>query len=254
MAIDLAFLDARLHKDRRVVWHESIGSTMVEAARLAAEGWASGTVVGAEEQTAGQGRMGRIWHSEKGLGLYFTVILRLPLAPQHLPVLTLALGLAVSDTVRLLGGTPCDLRWPNDLLVDGKKCAGILTQLQGSAVLAGIGLNVNQAEFPEDVAHVATSLALATGKQHRREPLLVYLLGAIDSFARVLTTSGVEPILQMFENCSSYVRGRRVVVDEAGGPVEGVTEGLTPAGFLQLRKDDGALVTILAGGVRPARG
>lgn len=253
MAIDLAFVDSRL-KERRVVWHESIGSTMVEAALRADEGWASGSVVGAEEQTAGQGRLGRAWHSEKGLGLYFTVILRLPLSPEHLPVLTLALGLAVSDTVRLLGGTPCDLRWPNDLMVDDRKCAGILTQLHGSAVLAGIGLNVNQTQFPEDVANVATSLALATGKQHRREPLLVYLLGAIDSFTKVLTTSGVEPILQMFENCSSYVRGRRVVVDQTGGPIEGVTEGLTAAGFLQLRKDDGTLTTMLAGGVRPARG
>lgn len=253
MAIDLAFVDSRL-KERRVVWLESTGSTMVEAARRADEGWASGSVVGAEEQTSGQGRLGRAWYSEKGSGLYFTVILRLPLSPEHLPVLTLALGLAVSDTVRLLGGTPCDLRWPNDVMMDDRKCAGILTQLHGSAVLAGIGLNVNQTQFPEDVANVATSLAMVTGKQHRREPLLVYLLGAIDSFARVLTTSGVEPILQMFENCSSYVRGRRVVVDQPGGPVEGVTEGLTPAGFLQLRKGDGTLTTILAGGVRPARG
>jgi len=86
----------------------------------------------------------------------------------------------------------------------------------------------------------------------RREPLLVYLLGAIDSFAKVLVSSGVEPILQMFENSSSYVRGRRVVVDQANGPLEGVTAGLTPAGFLQLQTASGSLVTILAGGVRPA--
>jgi BirA family biotin operon repressor/biotin-[acetyl-CoA-carboxylase] ligase len=253
MAIDLAFIQSRL-AHRQFYWHESIDSTMTEAARLAAEGCPSGTVVGAEEQTAGQGRLGRTWHSPKESGLYFTIVLRLPLAPSHVPVLTLALGLAVADTVRLLGGTQCDLRWPNDLMVDDKKCAGILAQLSADAVLAGIGINVNQTEFPPDVAPVATSLAIATGREQRREPLLVYLLGAIDSFTKMLTTSGIEPILQMFENSSSYVRGRRVVVDQANGPIAGVTAGLTPSGFLQLRKDDGTLVTILAGGVRPAAG
>lgn len=252
MGIDLEFVRSRL-PGRRIEWLESTGSTMTEAARLAEAGCASGTVVGAEEQTGGQGRLGRSWHSPKGAGLYFTVVLRLPLSPEHLPVLTLALGLAMSDTVRLLGGTPCDLRWPNDLMIDDRKCAGILTQLQGQAVLAGIGINVNQTEFPPEVAGLATSLALATGREQRREPLLVYLAGAIDSFSRMLVTSGVEPILQMFENSSSYVRDRRVVVEQATGNIEGVTAGLTPAGFLQLRLRDGSLTTILAGGVRPAR-
>lgn len=251
MAIDLDFVRERL-PGRRIHWLDTIGSTMTAAARLEEEGCPSGTVVGAEEQSSGQGRLGRAWHSPKDAGLYFTVILRLPLPPERLPVLTLALGLAVSDTLRLLAGAAADLRWPNDVLLDGRKCAGILTQLHGGAVLAGIGINVNQAAFPPEVAPLATSLALATGQPHRREPLLVYLLGAIDSFAGVLITSGIEPILQMFENCSSYVRGRRVVVEQPGGHLEGVTAGLTPAGFLLLRQDNGALATIVAGGVRPA--
>ncbi len=251
MAIDLDFVRSRT-KYRRIDWHDSLPSTMTEAARLADEGVEAGTVVGAEEQTAGQGRLGRSWHSESGAGLYCTTILRPSLAPDRLPVLTLALGLAVSDTVRLVGGTPCDLRWPNDVMIDDRKCAGILTHLQGTAVLAGIGLNVNQRSFPEDVAGTATSLALATGRKHGREPLLAYLLGAIDSFVSVLLTSGVEPILQMFENSSSYVRGRRVIVEQDSGVERGVTDGLTPAGFLQLRRDDGSRITILAGGVRPA--
>lgn len=252
MGIDLEFVRSRL-PGRRIDWLDTAGTTMIEAARLADEGCPSGTVVGAEEQTEGQGRLGRSWHSPKDTGLYFTVVLRLPLAPSHLPVLTLALGLAASDTVRLLAGAPADLRWPNDLMIDDRKCAGILTQLHDGAVLAGIGINVNQTEFPAEVAGFATSLALSTGRPQRREPLLVYLLGAIDSFARVLTTSGVEPILQMFENSSSYVRDRRVVVEQASGNLEGVTAGLTPAGFLQLRLDNGTVTTIVAGGVRPAR-
>jgi birA, biotin-[acetyl-CoA-carboxylase] ligase region len=249
--MNLDFVRARM-PERKIYWHGSVSSTMTEAARLAAEGCPSGTVVGAEEQTAGQGRFGRSWVSEKGLGLYFTVVLRLPLAPERLPVLTLALGLAVSDTLRLIAGVGCDLRWPNDVLIDERKCAGILVQLQDSVILAGIGLNVNQLHFPDDISSQATSLALATGREHRREPLLVYLLGAIDSFNNVLLTSGIEPILQMFENSSSYARGRRVVVDQADGRVEGITEGLTPAGFLKIRKANGEIFTVLAGGVRPA--
>lgn len=251
MGIDLEFVQSRL-PGRRIEWRESVGSTMLEAARLADEDCPSGTVIGAGEQTAGQGRLGRNWHSEKDAGLYFTVVLRLPIAPDKLPVLTLALGLAVSDTVRVLAGLPCDLRWPNDLMIEDRKCAGILAQLHGKAVLAGIGINVNQNAFPDDVAMTATSLAIAAGHPHQREPLLVYLLGAIDGFTRILITSGVEPILQMFENSSSYIRGRRVTVDQATGPIQGTTDGLTPAGFLQLRKDDGSRITIVAGGVRPA--
>jgi BirA family biotin operon repressor/biotin-[acetyl-CoA-carboxylase] ligase len=252
MAIDLEFVRSRL-PGRRIEWLDTTGSTMTEAARLEEEGCPSGTVIGAEEQTSGQGRLGRAWHSPKDAGLYFTVLLRLPLAPERLPVLTLALGLAVSDTLRLLAGAHADLRWPNDVMIDDRKCAGILTQLHGEAVLAGVGINVNQTSFPPDVASIATSLAIAAGRPQQREPLLVYLLGAIDSFAKVLITSGVEPILQMFENCSSYVRDRRVIIEQPAGTLEGVTAGLTPAGFLQLRQDNGTLTTIIAGGVRPAR-
>ncbi|HBY63579.1 MAG TPA: biotin--[acetyl-CoA-carboxylase] ligase [Solibacterales bacterium] len=250
MALDVPFLQAKL-ANRQVQWLESVDSTMYAASRLAAAGAPSGSVVGAEEQTGGQGRFGRTWCSEKETGLYFTVVLRLPLEPRHVPVVTLALGLAVSDTLRLLAGVPADLRWPNDVMLNGRKCAGILTHFDNGAVLAGIGLNVNQQSFPPDIAPLATSLRIETGREHAREPLLVYLLGAIDSFSRVLTTSGVEPILQMFENSSSYVRGRRVAVDQAEGTITGTTAGLTPGGFLQLTKDSGETVTILAGGVRP---
>lgn len=247
MSLNLDWVRGRL-PGRRIEWLDRTGSTMLEAARLAAEGCPSGTVVGAEEQTAGQGRLGRSWHSEPGAGLYFSVVLRLAIPPAQLPVLTLALGLAAADAVRLLGGTPCDLRWPNDVLIGDKKVAGILVQLHGSAVVAGIGLNVNQESFPPELADIATSLRLESGCEHQREALLVYLLSSIDSFVKVLVTSGVEPILQAFENRSTYVRNRHVIVDSG---ISGITDGLTPAGFLVLKRDDGTRETILAGGVRP---
>lgn len=135
---------------RRIEWHERIDSTMTEAARLAAAGAPSGTVIGAEEQTAGQGRHGRSWHSEPGSGLYVSIILRRQFTPTTLPVVTLALGLAVTEAILKATDLACDLRWPNDVLIQSKKCAGILTRLEGSAIIAGIGMNVNHSRFPKN--------------------------------------------------------------------------------------------------------
>src|SRR5277367_1474362 len=103
--------------NHRIDWHSTLGSTMTEASRLAAAGCESGTIVGAEEQTAGQGRYGRVWHSEPGAGLYVSIILRNLFSPDSLPVVTLALGLAVSEAIQKACDVACDLRWPNDVLV-----------------------------------------------------------------------------------------------------------------------------------------
>src|SRR5277367_2641573 len=132
MEFDLTSLRAQA-PGRRIDWHTVIGSTMTEASRLAAAGASSGTVVGAEEQTAGQGRHGRVWHSQAGLGLYLSIILRRQFNPAALPVVTLALGLAVREAILKAADLACDLRWPNDVLLQSRKCAGILTTLDGSA-------------------------------------------------------------------------------------------------------------------------
>jgi BirA family transcriptional regulator, biotin operon repressor / biotin---[acetyl-CoA-carboxylase] ligase len=246
----------RLHMpDRYIEWHAVIGSTMTEASRLAASGAPSGTVVGAEEQTAGQGRHGRTWHSEPGSGLYVSVILRHQLTPATLPVVTLALGLAVSGAILQATDLACDLRWPNDVLIPSKKsegkCAGILTLLEGSAIIAGIGINVNQSQFPVELGGIATSLRIASGRVHSRETLLLELLPSIDRYCELLERDGREPILKMFSSASSYVTGRRVCVDQAGSALRGTTAGLSDSGFLILRGDDGRNNLIVAGGVRP---
>jgi len=236
---------------RTIVWFESAGSTMTEAARLAGEGCPSGTLVLAEEQTAGLGRLGRSWHSEKEAGLYASVVLRLPLAPDGLPVVALALGLAVQEAIQHCTGVICDLRWPNDVLVGGRKCAGILVQLQDGALIAGIGINVNHAAFPAELAGIATSLRMVSGGAHAREHLLVNLLEAVDVFTKILVEDGREQILNLYSRASSYVRGRRVQVDQGSSSLAGTTEGLDPSGFLIVRSDSGARQVILAGGVRP---
>src|SRR5258708_33702741 len=109
--------------NHRIDWHPSVGSTMTEASHLATAGCASGTTVGADEQTAGQGRYGRAWHSEPGSGLYVSVVLRYAFSPEALPVITLALGLAVTEAIQNTTNIACDLRWPNDVLIHDKKCA-----------------------------------------------------------------------------------------------------------------------------------
>ncbi|MBK5291593.1 MAG: biotin--[acetyl-CoA-carboxylase] ligase [Acidobacteriia bacterium] len=250
MPLELEPVQRRL-PDHTIHWFASTGSTMTEAARLAAAGCASGTVVGADEQTAGIGRQGHLWHSEPGNGLYVSIVLRQQFPVDAFPGLTLAIGLAVREAVLEASGIQCDLRWPNDLLVDGRKCAGILLRMEAPALIAGIGINVNHAAFPEDLASRATSLRLAGGRTIAREDLLVQVLEAVDRYCRLILEEGIQPVLRLFTQASSYVSGRRVIVDEGGSILNGTTAGLDAAGFLLLRRDNGKLVKILAGGVRP---
>jgi BirA family biotin operon repressor/biotin-[acetyl-CoA-carboxylase] ligase len=161
----------------------------------------------------------------------------------------LALGLAAKQGIEALTSLAVDLRWPNDVLVDGQKCAGILAHWESEAIIAGIGINVSQTEFPEGLDTPATSLLLR-GARVKREDLLVELLEAIDSFMDVLSHH-TDEILRRFAEASSYAQGRRVRVNQEGRTLEGVTCGLDASGFLLLREDSGAQTTILAGGIRP---
>lgn len=236
---------------RQIEWHDTIDSTMRRAAELARGGCTAGTVVAARQQTAGQGRLGRSWDSRPG-GLYFTMVLRPRLEPAQLPLATLALGLAVADILQTFCGVTADLRWPNDVLIGDRKLAGILAQYQDGALLAGIGLNVNQRSFPPELARNAISLALETGSEQDPEFLLQALAASIESHLKILETSGAAAILRLFEAASSYCAGRRVTVELPGSEIRGTTAGLTPEGFLAVRRDDGTQFTVTAGGVRPA--
>ena len=235
---------------RQVEWFDSTDSTMIVAARLVREGCASGTVVGADEQTAGIGRAGHSWYSEPGSGLYVSMVLRLALGSESLPLVMLALGLATQHAIADVTGLAPDLRWPNDVLLGEKKCAGILAQIEGDAVIAGIGINVGHSGFPEDIAALATSLRLA-GVSVSREVLLAALVTAVEESCGVLTSSGPTAICDAFTRASTYAQGRRVRVEQDDAILEGVTAGLDASGFLLLRQDNGTVTKILAGGVRP---
>jgi len=250
MPFDLAVVRARL-PGRPIDWFSSVSSTMTLAARMAHDGCPSGTVVGADGQVAGIGRHGHTWHSEAEAGLYASIVLRVPLGSSDLPLVMLALGLAAQEAIVQVSGLAADLRWPNDVLIHGKKCAGILAVLEANAIVAGIGVNVNHTLFPADIQPLATSLLLE-GKRVEREELLIALVNAIDDCVRVLVEQGPQAILKMFTRASSYAEGRRVRVEKQGAVIEGVTCGLDASGFLVVREDNGRETTILAGGVRPA--
>lgn len=229
-------------------------STNTIALRLAAEGEPHGTLVIAEEQTAGRGRLGRAWYSEKTSGIYLSIILRPPLAPQQAPLLTLAAGLAARDAVAEVTALPVDLRWPNDLLTGGRKFCGILTELQAEAqrihhVVVGIGVNVNHAKIPSELEKIATSLRLAAGRPVSRLELLAHLLTAFDRTYNRLLEEGPAPLVARFGEVSSYARDKRVRVVAPREEFTGVTAGLDAMGSLLVRRDDGQVVPVLAGDV-----
>ena len=218
---------------RAIDYFPSVDSTM-----RAAVGRAAGYVVVAGEQTAGQGRHGHAWHSEADSGLYCSLVL------EPMPVLTLALGLATADAIAHATGVECDLRWPNDVMLGGKKVGGILVQLSGAIAIAGIGINLNQKAFPAELEALATSLKTHTDAAG----ILIALLREVDRY----TSEDPEDILRLFTHASSYACGRRVRVDQPDGVIEGTTAGLDASGFLIVRKDDGTDTLIVAGGVRAA--
>ncbi len=137
------------------------------------------------------------------------------------------------------------------MLIGGRKAAGILVELHGGVAVAGIGVNVNQSEFPPELAPLATSIRIETGREHAREALLAATVQHIEGYCGVLRQQGRAAIIRAFTRVSSYARGKRVRVEQPGAVLRGVTEGLDSSGFLLVRTDDGALSVVIAGGVRP---
>jgi len=232
------------------------GSTNSLASDAAAAGAPEGSVFVAEQQTAGRGRAGHQWHSPHSDGIYCSVVLRPAMAPADVLILSLAVGLAIVAAVKEIApDLSPDLKWPNDVLIGGKKVCGILTEMNAEAtrvrhIVVGVGINVNQQDFPEDLQQIATSLRLESGKEWSRVGLCAALLKSLEREYRALQEGpqARESILQRFAEQSSWVRGKAVRIEE-NGAFEGVTEGLDSRGFLQVRTPQG-LATIVSGTVR----
>jgi BirA family transcriptional regulator, biotin operon repressor / biotin---[acetyl-CoA-carboxylase] ligase len=232
-----------------------IGSTNTAAMAAAAEDAPEGTVFLAEEQTAGRGRGSNSWLSSRSSGIYCSAILRPSLPPSDALVLSLAAGLAVQAAIRQVDSrVNPDLKWPNDVLIEGKKVCGILTEMNSEAtrvryVVVGIGINVNQAGFPEELS--ATSLRLVTGSEWSRVELAAALLKSLDREYRevIENPDARSSILRRFAENSSWVTGKEVRIEEPGLALVGVTAGLDERGFLLVRTERGAQ-TVLSGTVR----
>jgi BirA family biotin operon repressor/biotin-[acetyl-CoA-carboxylase] ligase len=253
-------LASQLHSTifgKHIHHYYKIGSTNTVAMDAASAGAPEGSVFLAEQQTAGRGRGANQWHSERSVGIYCSALLRPVLPPSDVLILSLAAGLAVHSAVQEIDSRVLpDLKWPNDVLIDGKKVCGILTEMNAEVtrvrhVVVGIGINVNQSSFPADLQTVATSLCLATGREWSRVELCAALLKSLDREYRNLLENpdAATSILRRFQERSSSVRGRQVEVEENGGFV-GVTEGLDSRGFLQVRTAQG-MRAVLSGTVRP---
>jgi BirA family biotin operon repressor/biotin-[acetyl-CoA-carboxylase] ligase len=236
---------------------ESIDSTMREAAERAEAGAPEGTLILAGQQTAGRGRLGRSWVSEPGAGLYFSLILRPPVPAAQSVVLTLALGLGVARAIGEVCGRKCDIRWPNDVLLNDKKCSGILVELSGASdrveyVIAGIGINVNHASMAPALSLSATSLRIETGCEYPLDVVLGAVLRHGERYYGMFLERGAAAITDAFSRASTYADGKKVVVENMDSRIYGTTAGLESSGVLRLRREDGLIEPILAGSVRPA--
>lgn len=226
---------------------ESCPSTQIVAHQLAQEDAPDGTVVLTEEQTAGRGRLARKWHSAANKGIWMSVILRPDVVPQKAPQFTLVTAVAVVRAIEQVIGLKPEIKWPNDILLDGKKCTGILTELQSDAdgiqaLIIGIGLNVNQSleDFDPEVQDIATSLKMQGGEDVDRKQLVSSILYHLEQYSDLYIAEGFGMLKLMWESYSSTI-GRPVRARMAKETLEGMAEGITEDGVLQLRTPDGKL-------------
>lgn len=233
--------------------YETVSSTNTLAADWAAQGTPEGSVVVTEHQQAGRGRLGRRWDAAAGQNLMFSVVLRPTLSPEQFGLITLAASLAVAEVVAPFT-TPIEpvIKWPNDVLLDGLKCCGMLLESvwsghrggAPSVVILGIGLNVNQAQFPRPLGDRATSLLLAIGRLVPRPPLFARLLERLEHRYQQLATDAAA--IRTAYEARMHRRGRLVtlLLTHTGPPtgpdrVEGRVLGVTETGALRLQTDTG---------------
>lgn len=229
-----------------IVYFREVASTNDAAHELGRTGASDGAVVVADSQTAGRGRRRRSWVSPARKGLYVSVLLRPAGGPGEAgAAVQLAAGIAVAEALEpRLSRRPL-LRWPNDCYCDDRKLAGVLVEAGATGdrldfLVCGIGVNVNHeaTDFPEELRSRATSLRLLAGHVHRRLPILVDLLHALDRWEGVWRRHGLEPIRQRWLELSPESRGGRVEVQTERGRIRGHAEGLAPSGALRVRVDD----------------
>jgi len=226
---------------------ESTDSTQKVAHRLAQEGCPDGTLVIAEEQTNGRGRLARVWHSPKYTGIWMSLVLRPKLPPAKAPQFTLIAAVAVAQAIEDVCKISPDIKWPNDLLLNGKKITGILTELQADsdkidAIIMGIGMNVNQkeADFPIELHDIATSLAIETGKEISRSNLVKRLLENLEKYYLIYLKNGFAPLKLLWESYAVSL-GKDIIARTISGNIAGKALGITDEGVLKIQDYNGQI-------------
>ncbi|KAB7708929.1 biotin--[acetyl-CoA-carboxylase] ligase [Bacillus aerolatus] len=230
---------------KEIVSLETTESTQKEAHRLAQEPFKEGTVVIAEEQTAGRGRMTRAWHSPKYTGVWMSVILKPSLPPYKAPQFTLITAVAIVEAIIDVTGLRPEIKWPNDILLNGKKITGILTELQADAdqihsIIIGIGINVNQKEFPDELKDIATSLAIEKGEPVSRSQLVQEILKNIETYYHVYMKEGFADIKKRWEKYALSI-GKKITARTVTGVIRGKALGITEEGVLKLLDEEGTI-------------
>ncbi len=214
-----------------------LDSTNTRAKQLAEEGYPSGTLVVAEQQNAGRGRRGRNWESPRGTGIFMTLMLRPEIYPDNASMLTLVAALAVSKAITKCTDRPAGIKWPNDIVMNGKKVCGILTEMSAQFdyvdyIVIGIGINVHNESFPEDIAHMATSLYRETGQHIKRAALIEETLEQLEHYYAVyMETQDLRGLVKEYD-AHLVNKNQMVRVLDPKEPFEGKAMGITPRGEL----------------------
>ena len=236
-----------------IVRHDELPSTNDEAMRLASEGAVAFTVVAADTQSAGRGRNGRVWRSPPGGGLYASMILRPNLAVGDLPLLTLLAGVAAAEAIRAATGLSAGLKWPNDVLVHGRKVAGILCEASlgagaaGPIVVAGLGVNVNTLpqDLPERPLYPASSLVAESGRLHDRDALLDAWIARSRHWIATLEAEGAAPLVARWNELDALAGQPVSIAGAGGGTVAGLGRGVDATGALRIETEDGIVHAIV---------
>ena len=239
---------------QKCVHLDCIDSTNTYAKRLAEEGAPEGTLVVAEEQTGGKGRRGRIWTTSKGANIMMTLLLRPKVRPEHVSRLTLLMAMAVSRGICKITGLQAGIKWPNDVVVQGKKVCGILTELSMEVdyinyVVIGTGINVNQESFPEELQSTACSLRQELGQKIVRAELTAAVLEELELLYDIFLKTEDLSLLYQSYNELCVNRGHEIRVLEPENEYTGTTDGINEKGELVVQKTDGSVVCVYAGEV-----
>ena len=246
-------LNTRIFGQKEIYHYDVIDSTNIRARELAEKGAAEGTLVIAESQTAGRGRRGRAWVSPKNDGIYLSLIARPWLSPVEAPQLTLLAAVALANAIMKQNDLVIQIKWPNDLLIDGRKLSGILTELRTEGdlvayVIIGVGLNVNS--MVKDLSVVTdqkvTSIAIETGARASRLELLQAFLEEFEDKYTLLGTHGFDPILERWKSLSDIV-GKMIRVDQAGRTLNGRVLDIEQTGVLVVKSETGEEKRVFSG-------